>query len=80
MRGIMMAKKKPVNEVDAEDFEVSDESAFKIGKIYAPTKSKETQVIEGIHHRPALVKSLFQLSHMFRLACLKMPRGGSGLG
>lgn len=48
IKGIMMAKKKPVAEVDADDLGVELEGgAFKLEKIYTPVKSKETTVLEG---------------------------------
>ncbi|KAA3653466.1 MAG: electron transfer flavoprotein subunit beta, partial [Calditrichaeota bacterium] len=48
IKGIMMAKKKPVADVDADDLGVElDGGAFKMEKIYTPVKSKETTVLEG---------------------------------
>ncbi|KAA3614617.1 MAG: electron transfer flavoprotein subunit beta/FixA family protein [Calditrichaeota bacterium] len=48
IKGIMMAKKKPVAEVDADDLGVDlDTGAFKLQKIYTPVKSKETVVLDG---------------------------------
>ena len=48
LKGIMMVKKKTVDEVTANDLpaDVSD-SRVSINKIYMPDKSKETQFIEG---------------------------------
>lgn len=48
IKGIMAAKKKTVDSVDADDLGVDLETgAFKLQKIYSPTKSKETTVLKG---------------------------------
>ncbi|MCA9730844.1 electron transfer flavoprotein subunit beta/FixA family protein, partial [candidate division KSB1 bacterium] len=48
IKGIMMAKKKPVADVEADDLGVELEGgAFKLEKIYTPVKSKETAVLKG---------------------------------
>ena len=48
LKGIMMVKKKPVEEINIENLKIENiNSQLKINKIYVPNKSKETQFIEG---------------------------------
>ena len=47
LKGIMMVKKKTVEDVNIEDLSVNTTSKTAISKMYKPNKSKETQFIEG---------------------------------
>ena len=47
LKGIMSVKNKPVDKVDFKDLGVSQNPGYRIDEISVPTKSKETQIIEG---------------------------------
>ena len=47
LKGIMSVKNKPVDKVDFKDLGVSQNPGYRIDEISIPTKSKETQIIEG---------------------------------
>jgi electron transfer flavoprotein beta subunit len=47
IKGIMEAKKKPLKEMNVADLGVQMAETVKMSKMYAPVKSKQTQILQG---------------------------------
>ena len=47
LKGIMGAKRKPMDNLEGPQIEISNTSDVNIEKVYLPQKSKETHYLEG---------------------------------